>query len=590
MLDAAGQLAEQWPCKAEALLKALGEELSWIKSFGETLPALKDSFFKEQIENFAFTLEEIKGSLGQTDVPGMVLWQLPCFLRELREELYFWAYIHPFPERWSEYYQSEFAQHHKNTAADFQNSKYKVSIFIPAKDKLEYTRRCVESVLRETDRAQIPYELILINHGSQDETQSYFESIEGAKLLHFKCNVRMMMFSAALRVCEGRYMAFVSNDTVVTKDWLDLLCRCIQSDPTIISATPITPNSSNYQSIAESYTNLEEMQQFAAGYNHHDPAEWEHRSRVLPVIALYDLEKLNTIGFADRYFRTMEFWDDDLSLRARRGGYRQILCRNVFCHHYGSVTGKEAQIKENTLQKGRELFIAKHHADPWGNGAYYDYPICARLKTMDLPTDRTAAILGVDAGFGDTLLQIGNILRKKAIGATVDSITAEAEYIEDLRAISRVFSGAKNEEHMLALLTEEFHDETYEYIYLAKPLEHYKDWKELLSRLCGKLKPGGILLFYLSNALNLVNLQWFGALAFPPGKERLNYLNPQQVGLYLRQKPMTITVERSRGWAAAPLLEQVAARAQSAGGSAEILTQIIDTVGFYYYARKNELP
>lgn len=585
-LDMAGALAEAWMAKGGELLESLKEELWWLESFGESLPALEDSFFTEQTENVRFTLEGVKPFLGSKEVPGAVRWQLPCFLLELREELYFWAYVHPFPERWETYYREEFAVHHKNTLIEQGKGKYEVSIFVPAKDKLDYTRRCIESIIRETNQEEISYELILINHGSRDETQGYFESIPGAKLLHFKENVRMMMFSSALRVCEGRYMAFVSNDTVVTKDWLTLLHRCIQSDPSIISATPITPNTSNFQSIPEAYEDMEEMARFAAGYNHHDPSAWEQRSRILPVIALYDIEKVNAIGFGDRYFRTMEFWDDDFSLRSRRAGYRQILCRNVFCHHYGSITGREAQSKENTLQKGWELFIAKHGADPWENGAYYDYPVCTRLRGMELPPEQQADVLGIDAGFGDTLLQIGNILRKSGKETRIDSVTTERQYADDLRALSRSFCLAKDEEAMRTWLDQESPQREYDYIYLARPLERYMDWQALLDKLCVKLKPGGWLLFYLSNALYAGNLQWFFSLAYPPGLERLNYLNPDRVGAYLGQRLERVAMERKRGWTADSLLAHLASKVESFRFPAEVATLMLDTVGFHYYARK----
>ena len=588
-LDTARTLEEDWMTKKEELLKILYEELLWLESFGKSLPALRDSSFAEQTENVRFTLECVKASLGSKEVPGAVRWQLPCFLLELREELYFWAYVHPFPERWATYYREEFAAHHKNTFIEQGKDKYEVSIFVPAKDKLEYTRRCIESILAETDKADISYELILINHGSRDETQSYFESIPGAKLLHFKENVRMLMFSSALRVCEGRYMAFVSNDTVVTRDWLTLLHRCIQSDPSIISATPVTPNTSNFQSMPEAYGDMEEMARFAAGYNRHNPSEWEQRSRILPVIALYDIKKVNTIGFGDRYFRTMEFWDDDFSLRSRRAGYRQILCRRVFCHHYGSVTGREAQTKENTLQKGRELFLAKHGADPWENGAYYDYPVCTRLQGMELPIAQQADVLGIDAGFGDTLLQIGNILRKGGKETRIDSVTTEKQYADDLRAISRFFYLAKDEKDILDWLNQESFDTGYDYIYLSRPLERYTGWQGLLDRLCAKLKPGGWILFYLSNALHAVNFQWLLALTFPPGLERLNYLNPGQVEAYLGQRLERVTMERTRGWTAASFLSHLANQVQCSGFSAEIATLMLDTVGFHYYARKKPL-
>lgn len=586
LLELARAMELDWGPRAGVRLGVLFRELEQQEQAAQMLPALQECFFFQQVQNVRATLMQITKSVGQAEVPGLVRWQLPCFLQELREEWYFWACVHPFPERWAEYYEREFAEHHKNTLGNPEQKKYEVSIFVPAKDKLEYTQRCVESILRETDREEISYELILINHGSRDGTQDYFESIPGAKLLHFEENVRMMMFSSALRVCEGQYMAFVSNDTVVTKDWLSLLLRCIRSDSNIISATPITPNISNFQAIPEAYNNMEEMARFAAGYNHHDPAEWEQRARVLPVIALYDIEKVNAIGFGDRYFRTMEFWDDDFSLRARRAGYRQLLCRNVFCHHFGSVTGREAQIKENTLQKGRALFVAKHGADPWENGAYYDYPLCTRLQGLEQPAGQQAAALGIDAGFGDTLLQIGNILRKSGKTLAIDCITTEPQYAEDLRVISRSFRLAKHEYELLELLQQDFGNEGYDYIYLARPLERYREWKGLLGALLQKLKPGGWLLFSLSNLLDVGNVQWFSGLALPPGKEQFLYLNPDRVSVYLHQQSNMVITERKRGWAPASLLSQLANQYPHSKLPPDMLALVLDTIGFTYYARK----
>lgn len=594
-LDAADQLGEAWPENAAELLEGLNEDLLRLDMLCQGNAALwEESFYTAQMENVRFTLEMIKAAIEKEDracAASLAKYQLRCFLLELREEIYFWAYVHPWRERWGAYYQSEFAAHHRNEYLAQGCAAYEVSIFVAAKDKLEYTRQCVESIMRETDASKVNYELILINHGSRDDTQEYFASIPGAKRLHFKENVRMMMFSSALRVCEGKYAAFVSNDTVVTKDWLELLLRCIRSDPAIVSATPTTPNISNFQGTPESYRNMEEMARFAAEFNRHNPSKWERRARIMPVIALYDIERLNEIGFADRYFRTMEFWDDDFSLRARRAGYKQILCRDVFCHHYGSVTGGEAQVKESTLQMGRKLFVVKHGVDPWENGAYYDYPVCAQLQSIKKPqAGLWAEILGIDCGFGDTLLQIANLLRRNEIAAQIDSVTMQKQYVEDLKGISRIFFLAEDERRLLDCLFEGLAGRQYDYIYLSRPLEEYMDWRELLDRLCDRLAPGGTLLFSLSNALDIVNFQWFGALALPPGLERLNYLNPDMVGAHLKKRLAGVLTQQKRGWAPAELLSKLAKQVRGRGLSEEALIPILDTVGFQYFGTKEELP
>lgn len=591
-LAAAGKLEEARAPNKMEWLSRLDEDLSRLDALYQGSAVLQqESFYAAQLENVRFTLKLIRNAIEKDEkaqAAALAKYQLRCFLLELREEIYFWAYVYPWRERWSVYYQTEFAPHHRNEYFTPDQSTYEVSIFVPAKDKLDYTRQCIDSIVRETDVSQINYELILINHGSTDGTQAYFESIAGAKCLHFKQNVRMIMFSSALRVCEGRYAAFVSNDTVVTKDWLELLLRCIRSDPAIASVTPTTPNISNFQATPETYGDLDGMARFAAGFNQHDPLKWEQRARIMPVIALYDIEKINRIGFTDRYFRTMEFWDDDFSLRARRAGYKQILCRDVFCHHYGSVTGREAQVTENTLETGRRLFVVKHDVDPWENGAYYDHLVCTQLESMKPPAGGQAEILGVDCGFGDTLLQLANLLRRKQTVAQIDSITMQHQYADDLKTISRTALLADDEQSLLDQLATGFTGRQYNYIYLSRPLELYQNWREVLDRLCALLAPGGTVMVFISNALDSTNFQWFGSLAFPAGRERLNYLNPAIVKAHLQMRCASVWQQPKRGWASTELLAGLVKQIRVPWLPEEALIELMDSVGFQYFGTKEE--
>lgn len=551
--------------EAESTPAAIARELDALEALCGNLPMLTEaSLCLDQIQNVRFTLEKIREHLasgGEERAASLIAHQLPCFLLELREEIYFRAYVRPYPKRMRRYYRLEFADHHANACIARAETRYEVSIFVPAKDKLSYTRQCVESILRETGRLGIAYELILINHGSEDETQEYFESIPGAKVIQFQKNVRMMMLSCAFRLCEGRYVAFVSNDTVVTKDWLSLLLRCLKSDEAIISATPTTPNVSNLQGTREQYETMEEMAQFAAGFNRHDPLKWERRARIMPVIALYDGEKLNQVGLADRFYETMEFWDDDFSLRARRAGYKQMLCRDVFCHHAGSVTGKQSQVEEGSLNNGRKRFLEKNNVDPWGNGAFYDHRGIAQLRQGISALRSPAALLGLDCGFGDTMLQIANVLRQNGLAVTVHGVTEQRAYWEDVRSVCEKSRLVQSEETLLDFLKEGF-GQQYDCIYLSLPLEHYAQWKKMLGLLHRRLKPGGVLMFTISHALNAVNYQWFSSLGFPITQERLCYLNPIAVERHLARLFGRITKTPVSGRIAAPFLKELAQRMQ----------------------------
>lgn len=167
-------------------------------------------------------------------------YQLIPFLQEWREDTYFWTLIYPDKEKMKEYYETEFAENHKNTYSN-RGERYLISIMIPVYNKLEYTKRCLDSLFRNTDLAKYPCELILLNDGSTDGTEEYFEALGITKVINLKENVKTMIFSLLYRVCEGKYAAFVNNDTILTEHWLDNLLTCLQLYPNAIMSVPSTP-------------------------------------------------------------------------------------------------------------------------------------------------------------------------------------------------------------------------------------------------------------------------------------------------------------------------------------------------------------
>lgn len=509
---------------------------------------LHHAFFEEMTENIDTVLcdavDQIKAN-PISETIKILNYQLLPFIKELWEEVYFWGTIYPDEKRMEHYYKEEFALHHSNLfifpngkPQDSPTYKYKVSIFIPVFNKLDYTKQCIKSIMKNTDFKKYSCEFILLNDGSTDGTQEYLETLDlgvEKKLIHLRKNVKALIFSLAYRASEGEYFLFVNNDTLVTKGWLDNLLLCMESDPLIVSATPCTPNTSNLQSDLEGRYSFSSVEDVLRHENHSIPALWEIRARIMPVIALYRSELVNRIGFADRLFYTMEFWDDDFSLRARRAGYQQILCRDTYCHHFGSVTGKSEQVKENTLEKGRSLFQLKNHVDAWGEDFCYDQQAVAFVKSLSMSdrvrsTDKIATILGIDCGFGDTLLQMKSHLRSKQSTAEICVITCEDTYKKDLESISDHFIHTN---HFYDTL-QGIKDESFNYIYLQKPLESYQDEQFFLRILYGKLKKDGIILFSASNIFYKPFLESLLKISFPTTLDSVRFLNLASFQNHLR--------------------------------------------------------
>ena len=108
---------------------------------------------------------------------------------------------------------------------------------------------------------------------------------------------------------------------------------------------------SNRQQIDVPYgTDMEAMQAFAAGFNHSDPAKWEERPHLVGFCYLFRREVYEAVGGLDERFTPGNFEDNDYSLRILEQGYKLLLLRDTFIHHWGSGSFKkvEQESRENS--------------------------------------------------------------------------------------------------------------------------------------------------------------------------------------------------------------------------------------------------
>ena len=102
----------------------------------------------------------------------------------------------------------------------------RVTIIILAWNQLSYTKICIESIKRLTDRNR--YDLVVIDNGSKDKTAEYLQTVldgDGDLIIR---NTKNRGFSGGnnqgLRVAETEYILMINNDCRIEKDnWLDML-------------------------------------------------------------------------------------------------------------------------------------------------------------------------------------------------------------------------------------------------------------------------------------------------------------------------------------------------------------------------------
>ena len=316
-----------------------------------------------------------------------------------------------------------------------QNYRYDVSILLLAYNKLEYTRCALESILTHTNFARGNIELILLNNGSDDGTREYFEGVQcpHKRVVNLRHNI--LGTCTYIHVMQGKYFVVFSNDVVATSHWLDHLLVCMESGDGIGTAVPICNEESisNAQGIPVLYPNtfdgMTAMQSFAAEHNQMNPALWEERSQLMPFLHIVrgDLMRLCV---ADPVFTRAEFVDDDFSTLLRRTGWRQLLLKDTFMHHFGGVTLGEGRKKEagNALDAMRRVYYEKWGVDAWDSrGGFVGIDHVLSWHTFGTAEH----VLVLEPRFGDLACKLVNEYRRCGFVPHMTAMVFDRRYLPD---------------------------------------------------------------------------------------------------------------------------------------------------------------
>jgi glycosyltransferase involved in cell wall biosynthesis len=130
-------------------------------------------------------------------------------------------------------------------------SKPLVSIIIPTKDKVDYLKRCINSIIDMTN--YLNYEIIIIDTGSTEEsTKNYFnllkEQHSDKKLKIKKFNKNPFNYSETCnygaKQAKGEYFVMLNNDTEIqTRNWIkEMLGYAQQPDIAAVGAKLLYPS------------------------------------------------------------------------------------------------------------------------------------------------------------------------------------------------------------------------------------------------------------------------------------------------------------------------------------------------------------
>lgn len=362
----------------------------------------------------------------------------------------------------------------------------KTSIIILSYNTYEITKGCIESIRKFT--AAGSYEIIVVDNASKDASAAWLKRQKDIKLIINKenkgfpggCNQGMVAAE------QGNDILLLNSDTIVTPRWLENLQNALYSADNIGAVSCVTNCCSNFQQIKVSYSNYDELVQFAESFNHSDPTLWEIRSRLIGFCYLIKNTAYRHVGLLDERFAPGNFEDDDYSLRLIMAGYQLLLCRDTFIHHYGSASFTKHHTQEEQAEKNRrfnELLACnqKKFMEKWQVTEDYG---CIHNVVFDveLPDNQAKRIFVAGCNGGMDICYLQNKYPKACISGATEN-WAEAAIAGKYLDVSYC---PDTEKDIFVLLTGK-----YDYILLADKDKQYEDFEGYVNKLMQYLSETG---------------------------------------------------------------------------------------------------
>jgi len=262
--------------------------------------------------------------------------------------------------------------------------KKRIGLIIPCYNLSWMTLNLFESI-KACSNLEDFYFIVIDNGSILDESDRIFdwlcEHFDNESHFYFSYTEKPVGFIKAVN--EGidevlkqklNYFFVLNNDVIVTSGWDFRLLQSLKKDRVGIVGPISSPP--NWRSLPGAkimiekklrYLNIRETIERWANTLKTNLAGMEKEVDFLAFYcAGFRTKMVKEIGRLDEDFNLGLFDDDDYCLRAREAGWKLILRKDTYVHHYHRSTWIEHGADYmKMLEENRKIFIKKHGFDPW---------------------------------------------------------------------------------------------------------------------------------------------------------------------------------------------------------------------------------
>ena len=231
----------------------------------------------------------------------------------------------------------------------------KLSVITLSWDNLDYTKSFVQSIRQNTT---LPYELIIIDNGSEPDTQRWVEENSDQSIIFQENQGFSKGFNEGVKLAEGKYVMMANNDTEFPPEWDQKLTETMEKNPSAGIVSPV------YTSGRKSAL------RFKPGKNIKKIFPFRKYPSAVAFLMRRD-ELVNTFGGWSEEYEIASGEDADLCFSVWKAGFDILIDERVLIFHEGKVTSSskledwQAHFKLNSRQFRKKWFY------------YYYFPFLA---------------------------------------------------------------------------------------------------------------------------------------------------------------------------------------------------------------------
>lgn len=268
-----------------------------------------------------------------------------------------------------------------------------VSIVIATKDKVDYLKRCIDSIINKTSYTN--YEIVVISNGSKEqETFDYFKSIqERVKIIEYNIPFNYSKINNyAARFCNGDILALINNDIeVINSGWLkELVQHAVRDEIGVVGAKLYYPdNTIQHGGVVLGIGEI-------AGHSHKYYKREAHGyfsrlqiiqnySAVTGACLVVEKRLFEEVNGLDEENLPVAYNDVDFCLRLKEKGYYNLWTPYAELYHHESISrGKEdTKEKHKRFQKER-LFMKTRWGKALEEDEYYNPNLTRKFENFGI--------------------------------------------------------------------------------------------------------------------------------------------------------------------------------------------------------------